>query len=235
VWVGLPLGLLLLGTLAWWLLRAWLRIADARQLFLLAALAPFLAHSFFEFPFAYSYFLFPAAWLAGNLGASQAAQRTAPLWRPPRRDLRPALFVLTAAFAALCLAVAVEYLLAEEDHRVMRFELRKVGRRPADHEAPDLVLLTQLRELVEVGRMQPAAGLPSATIERMGNVSARNGWATLDLTYAATLGLNGQPAEASRQLALLRSVYGRESAQQAYALFRAFQGEHPELQQVQVP
>lgn len=234
IWVGVPLGLLLLLAVAWWLLRAWLRIAGARELFLLSALLPFVVHSVFEFPFAYSFFLFPAAWLAGALGASQAARRAAVPPRP-RRDLRWLLAATSLGCAVLALAACIEYLHAEEDYRVMRFELRKVGQTPAGYEAPDLVLLTQLKALLEVGRLTPQAGMAPETIRRIGEVSARNGWATLDLTYAAALGLNGHPAEAERQLALIRTVYGKEAAEQAYAFFRAFQAEHPELRKVRVP
>lgn len=233
VWVGLPLGLLLLGGAAWWMLRAWRRIADTRQLFLFVATLPFFIHSLFEFPFAYSYFLLPVAWLLGALGASQAAGRSAAPVR--QRDLRWPLLAVSLAFAGLGLAIALEYLDAEEDYRVMRFELRRVGHRPAGYEAPDLVLLTQLKELLVVGRIEPAAGLPPATIRRMANASARNGWATLDLTYAAALGLNGQPEEASRQLALMQAVYGKKSAAEAFTLFRGFQAVHPELARVRIP
>lgn len=234
IWVGVPLGLALLAVAAWWLLRAWLRLAGERELFLFAPLLPFLVHSFFEFPFAYAYFLFPVAWLAGALGASQAARR-APAAPRRRRDLRLVLFGGGLAFGALGLAIAMEYVQAEEDYRVMRFELRRVGRTPDGYEAPDLVLLTQLKELLEVGRIEARPGLPPDTIRRMGNASERNGWATLDLTYAAALGLNGQPGEATRRLAQLPAVYGKQSAQQAFDLFRAEQARYPALKQVQLP
>lgn len=233
VWVGVPLGAALLLAGAWWLARTWWRIADARQLLLFAATVPFLVHAQFEFPFAYSYFLFPAAWMWGVLAASQAPAPSVGAndsWR-----IRAFALLLCTAFSALSVAIAAEYMQAEEDYRVMRFELRRVGHVPVGYEAPHLVLLTQLRELLALGRVRPAQGMSPELLARLGAASARNGWATLDLTYATALALNGQPREAERQLALLGFVYGQESAAQAYGMFRAFQVAHPELASIPVP
>lgn len=235
VWVGVPLGLVLVAGVAFWMLRAWRRVADARQLVLLAAAVPVIVHSQFEFPFAYAYFLFPVAWLLGALSTSQSADREISTSAGSSAALKVGIVTMVACYAALCSAIALEYLRAEEDYRVMRFELRKVGRVPFGYEAPDLVLLTQLREKLQMGRVEPKPAMPPELLKRLRDASARDGWATLDLTYAAALAMNGQPTEASRQLALLRSVYGEESASQAFTMFRAFSAMHPELTRVPLP
>lgn len=231
IWVGVPLALALIAAILWWLVRRWVRIAGAQQLLLFAATVPVFVHSQFEFPFAYAYFLFPAAWL---LGALDAEVMHLP-HEPARIRMKTVMLFAIAAYAALCGAVASEYLQAEEDYRVMRFELRRVGRVPAGHAPPQLVLLTQLQELLEMGRIQPAPGMTAETLERLRVASESNGWATLDLNYATALGFNGQPEEASRRLAQLERVYGEVSAQNAYAMFRAYQASQPGLAQVRVP
>ena len=231
VWVGVPLGVLLIGLAGFLLVRAWRRIADAKQLLLLAAAVPVLVHSQFEFPFAYAYFLFPAAWLLGALAAAQA---------PPARVAGPGwarqwTALLLCAFASVSVLVASEYLEVEEDYRVMRFELRRVGQLPAGYAAPKLMLLDQLGELLEMGRVQAGPGMSPRTLERLRLVTETNGWTTLDLTYVVALGFNGQAEEASRRLVQLERVYGRQTAQQAYGMFRAYQAARPGLEGVRVP
>ena len=222
IWVGVPLGLALAGGALWWLAQAVRRASSARSVLMLCALAPVIVHSLFEFPFAYAYFLFPAAFLVGALDEpAKHARRAVPT--------RPVVLALVAAYSVLCFAIAREYLLAEEDYRVMRFELRKVGRVPPGHDLPDLRLLTQLKAVLEMGRIQPTAGMSSELLDRLGVASSTNGWATLDLTYAASLALNGRPAAAADQLRMIRSVYGPESGEQALAMYRGFLQAHPGL------
>jgi O-antigen ligase len=231
VWVGIPIGMLLIGFAVFWVLRAWRRIADPKQLLLMTAALPVLVHSLFEFPFAYAYFLFPAAWLLGALAAAQT-----PLRRVRTASWgRPGIALLLCVFASVGVIVGYDYLEAEEDYRVMRFELRRVGQLPVGYEAPKLVVLNQLSELLQMGRVQAGPGMSRQTLERLRVASETNGWATLDLTYAVALGFNGQPEEASRRLMQLERVYGEQSAQQAYAMFRAYRAARPGLEKVRVP
>jgi O-antigen ligase len=234
IWVGIPLGALLVGALAFWLVRAWRRIADRRQLFLFAAAVPVLVHSQFEFPFAYAYFLFPVAWLLGALAASQQRQ---PATRSPVPSglVRTGALLLLGAYAVLCTAIALEYLEVEEDHRVMRFELRRLGKLPQGYEAPRLLLLTQLKELLELGRLEPRPGMSENTLNRLRLASERNAWATLDLTYVAALGLNGQPEEAARRLVLLGRVYGKQSGTEAAEIIRAYRATQPGPKNLPLP
>jgi O-antigen ligase len=231
VWVGIPCGVLLTGFGTFWLLRACRRIADSKQLLLMTATLPVLVHSLFEFPFAYAYFLFPAAWLLGALAGAQSPEGRVrrPSWG------RPSMALLLCVFASVSVVVGSEYLEAEEDYRVMRFELRRVGQLPVGYQAPKLVMLDQLGELLQMGRVQAGPGMSHQILERLRLVSETNGWATLDLTYAVALGFNGQSEEASRGLAQIERVYGKESAHQAYAMFRAYQAARPGLEKVHAP
>jgi O-antigen ligase len=229
LWTGIPIGLFLAGCAGWWLLRTLRRLKGPDQVVLYGALLPFVVHSLFEFPFAYAYFLFPAAWMAGALARLQGLQA------PMHRAARLVLAGLLAAFVAVGAAAALEYLVAEEDYRVMRFELRRVGKTPEGYSAPDLVLLTQLDELLKLGRIQPHPDMSARELERLGAGSRAFGWATLQLTYAAALGMNGKPQEASVQLRLLRDTYGPETYAQARQFFIGMQKAHPELASVRVP
>ncbi len=232
VWVGLPLGCLLLLAVIWWFVRTLRTVRDPVPCLLFASVIPVLVHSLLEFPFAYAYFLFPVGWILGFLAAHHRRPTPSqPAWT------RPLAAACVLAFASLCTAVFQEYLQAEEDYRVMRFELRRVGTRPADHAAPQFVWLTQLGELLDTGRMTPYAGMPARDIERLRIANQGQGWATLHLSYAVALGLNGQPEEATRQLRDMRSLYGGETYRQTSQLFRDMQADprYSQLATVAVP
>ncbi len=235
LWLGIPLGLLLMAAIVVWLVRAARRIDGSSQLILLAAVVPFAIHSLVEFPFVYAYFLFPVGWMLGALSALQSPS-SAQFWQMRSRRARLAGAGWILLFATVCGWVALEYLAAEEDHRVMRFEMRQLGQTPAGYEPPRLVLLDQLGEMLKLARLEPYPGMPSRDIERMRVANASFEWATLQLKYAVALGLNGQPQEASRQLKNLRSLYGEQSYAQARQMLLALRREkYPQLESVQLP
>ena len=136
----------------------------------------------------------------------------------------------------MCFWVATEYVQVEEDHRVMRFEMRKVGRTPVGYEAPRLVLLNQLGEMLQLARIEPHPNMSPEEMERMRVANASFEWATLHLRYVVALGLNGQPEEASRQLGNLRALYGARSYESAVAYLRELQDQkYPQLATVKLP
>jgi hypothetical protein len=234
-WVGIPLGLLLLLLLAWWLLRTVKDVKNSTELVLVSATIPVMVHSMLEFPFAYAFFLFTTAWFLGALHARQLPGNFRVEAAGSRFD-RPLVFAGILGFALLCAQVTKEYLEAEEDCRVMRFEMRRVGIRPPDHQAPRLVLLTQLDEMLQMGRMSPRRGMPAAEIERMRRANMTMDWGSLYLKYVIALALNGQPDEASRQLQGMRALFGKGTYQAAVEELHGMRdGKYPELGLVKTP
>lgn len=235
VWLGVPLASLLVLGAVWWLLRAASRITTPRQWILLAAVVPVLIHSLLEFPFAYAYFLFLFAALLGMLSAQQELtyHRTWILRPVLVRSLSGAAFGFLAGIGGW---VAYEYSIAEEDFRVMRFEMRKVGHRPVGHEPANLLLLDQLGEMLQLGRIMPYPGMPERDIDRFQIASNNTMWATAHMRYAVALGLNGRPEEATQELQKLRDFYGERSYAQARGLMLELQKEQfPQLKKVVLP
>ena len=235
LWVGIPLGLLLAGGAMWWLFRMLARTRGPVEVLLFASLVPLLVHSMFEFPFAYSYFLFPGTWALALLARMQHERSTGAVPMPARASTRPWLGVAVLAFGLTLFAAAREYLEAEEDHRVMRFEMRRVGRTPEGYEQPHLVLLTQLHEMLVAGRIVPREHMPPEEIERLRVGSVRFAWATLHLSYAMALAMNGEPRLAEHELRLLRATYGDDSYATARLLWHDMQSRHPEMSAVTLP
>ena len=235
LWVGVPLALLMAAAALAWLVRRFVRLRGDVEVLLFASILPVLVHSMFEFPFAYSYFLFPVSWTLALLARTQYARLGAPRIAKAGR-MRAPVAVLLAFFAASCAVVLVEYLQAEEDYRVMRFELRRVGRTPDGYAAPNLIVLTQLDELLKLGRIVPRPGMPESEIARLHQGSRSFNWATLHLSYAVALALNGNAPLAQSELRLLHADYGDEAYAQAREIWLSQQRQqYPQLASVHLP
>lgn len=229
LWVGVPLAILFTAAGCWWLIRIFLRLRGSVEVLLFGAILPLLVHSMFEFPFAYSYFLFPAAWLLAMVARVQYERIAVAAPTVVRSGSRVAACVAVVMFAGALVATGLEYFKAEEDYRVMRFELRRVGRTPEGYEAPDLILLTQLDEMLKAGRIVPRPHMSTGEIDRLREGSSRFGWATLHLSYALALALNGDPQRAAGELRLLHASYGDESYVQAKTIWHGMQAQYPAL------
>ncbi len=235
LWLGIPLAILLMATMAWWLLRAVYRINDPRQLLLMAAALPVLVHSLVEFPFAYAYFLFTVAFLFGSLSIRQSAEKSS-AWIIDRLPGRSIGISLVVVFAVLSARVGYEYVQVEEDYRVMRFEMRSVGRTPENYEAPDLWILNQLGAVLKLGRVKPRPGMSSEELESMKTLNRNYNWAVLQMRYAVALALNGQVEQALMEMKSLRAHYGEISYKQAKQLILEQQNkEYPQLKELKLP
>lgn len=234
VWLGLPLGILALTLGAWWLWHTVRNIKNATECLMFSATIPFLVHSMVEYPFAYAYFLIPVAWIYGVLQAQQTPGRFRVLRGVPWPVKLPMIAGLIG-FAALCSVIALEYFDAEEDYRVLRFEMRNLGSRARDYQAPSLTFLTQLDDFLKMGRMEPARNMSTVQIEQLRKSNLIRHWGVLHMKYVVALGINGQPAEASRQLRNIKALYGPEPYRSAVDEFRTLRDEkYPELALVKI-
>lgn len=199
-WNGVPIGLALVGACLWW---GWTRLRAVDQplpVLAAGALLCLVVHSLLEYPFAYAYFLVPAGLLIGVVEASL----------PGHRMSVPRIGVLSLA-AGLSLAgglVGKEYVLIEEDFRMVRFENLRIGHTPAEYDPPDVFLLTHMGAMLKSSRMKPYEGMPPEDIELLRATSSRFAFGALALRYALALGMNGESEEASRQMSIIKAMYG---------------------------
>ena len=228
-WNGIPLGLLLTGLCGWWFASRIYRIHQVNAVYAMAALLPVLVHSMVEYPFAYSYFLLTAGLMIGIVEASHLGVKTISL------KLRWMATSLAIWFVVGSYMV-YEYLLIEKDFVVVRFENLRVGQTPADYAAPDIWLLSHMAAMLNAYRQKAAPGMSPAGLENLRRVSLRFPYGALVLRYAIALGLNGLPAEATHQFAVIRGMYGPGYYQAAVSVMRELQREkYPELSQVVTP
>lgn len=234
-WLGLPLGLVSIGLMIWFLARLVWRARQPLDVALLAFTIPVLVHSQLEFPFAYAFFLFPVAVVWGGLCARLASEALSSGARDTRGShVQQWVFVsVFLVWSGLAMGVAWEYVEVEDAYRVMRFEMRKVGARPAEFEDPELHLLDQFDALLTLGRLEPRRGMSTDELKRIEQTNRYFNWGGLHRKYIVALALNHQGDEALHQLRTMGNVYGRATYEQELKALQEFAaGPYPELTEV---
>ena len=128
-----------------------------------------------------------------------------------------------------------EYRVIEEDHRLMRFENARIGNLKAEQVAPDVLLLTQLREYIRFTRTELHEGMSSSELETMRKVAHRYSYTTSLFRYALALGINGQSAAAVEQLVILRALHGDKRYTESWGDLQGLQVQYPQLAAMKKP
>ncbi|RYF29564.1 MAG: hypothetical protein EOO23_06800, partial [Comamonadaceae bacterium] len=229
LWFGVPLTLLLVGATAMWLLR---RAHAANQLlpwYGIAVALPLALHCMLEFPHAYAYFLAPVMFLIGAIEASTGVK---PLARVGAKPIAAVLLVTTVALGWS----VVEYLKIEEDFRVARFQALRIGSPPAGHQRPKVILYDQLGVLLDDTRITPAPNMSPEAMQVVRKAALHYPWSATQYRYAVALALNGDTAEAARQMEVMRRMWGEK----VYVGLKAQIAElaatkYPDLHQLSLP
>lgn len=224
IWNGPLLGGAIFFGGAVWLLRIGVRVRSAESFFALIAAGFVLGHSMVEFPFESAFFLFPLGLLLG-IAAAEGAQVGALVIS---RWLIGVVFILCVSLFGWFWC---EYRVVEEDHRLLRMELARVGTVKAVQPAPDVVLLSQLREFIRFARTPPRSQMSASELDVMGRVVYRYPSVSGLLRYVLALGLNDQLAAAHEQLMLFHKVYGVGQRRHQYAMFelQEMRKEYPKI------
>lgn len=231
IWIGVPLAILISTVM---LVLVWRRRSfcrDKRVIMALTWLLPVGCHAMLEFPLAYAYFLLPVGVILGMLDHWTQRER---VW---------SLSLSTWGLACVCLVyggllvgVGVEYMRAEEDYRVARFEQRGIGKTASNYEAPDLKLLTQLGTALQGIRIKAGPGMKPSDIEVLKQGARRYPWLPLHFQYAVALGLNAQPKRAEQQLEVMRGLFGERLYQEVRKEYINLQeSRYPQMREVHVP
>ena len=200
-WFGIPLGIAVSVLIAAWWLARMKAAKDESAVMAVAVSLPVLVQSLFEFPFAFLFFLLPLGVMAGAIEATSARARTV-------RAGTPALTAVTLTLAVIGAWTAAEYIPAEADFRIVRFEsLRMSG--GIEFERPQFIMLTQLAALSHVGHAKPKPGeVTQKNLDEAREIARKYPWAPLTLQYAISLEAAGRHEEAERQMRLISNVYG---------------------------
>ena len=203
IWLGIPLAVGVLGVALTWLWRRARAVQNLQSWYLFGLLLPVGVGSLMEFPYVYAYCLAPVLFAVGML---ERELRCKPMVRLPARAAALAYVMLSLLMAWS----AFEYFQVEEDTRVARFEALRVGKTPNDYAAPHIILLTQLSSLAASTRIVPVPGMSTAQIDLLKNTALRYPWTANGFRYASALALNGNQAEAWRQMLVMRAMQGEK-------------------------
>jgi O-antigen ligase len=198
LWSGLPIGLLVSGSLVYWFATCFRRIANIQDAILLMFVALVGNHAMLEFPLHYAYFLLPTGIVIGVLNTRLG-------WRPVMCTPRWMVGGIWAVAAVLLSVTIRDYFIVEANFYALRFERARVGTLPPGM-PPDVFLLTQLREQLRFGRFEPKEGMNDEDIEWMRNVAKGTPGTTELYRLATALALNHNPEEAQLTLKKLCKI-----------------------------
>ena len=228
LWAGVPAGGTIVVFCAGALVLQVRALRDPRALWLFAAALGIILHGMLELPLQYAYFLLP---MGVALGAANALSAAGPQVRCGVWGIRLSGMV----GLALLTSIAVEYLEAEQSHRLLRLESARIGTARIASTAPDLRLLTQLKGLLEFARTQARPAMSTAEVDEMRKVARRYPFPSAMLRSALVAGLNGRPAEARLTLAQICSMHPTARCDEARESWLTLQTRYPVLFNVPLP
>lgn len=219
-WLG---GLLVILISGWVIFKAW-RVASLDNWFSMAIIGTMLTHAMLEYPLHYAYFLIPFGLLTGHIEGTCSISI-------PRFFCLPRWLAGCAAISSTLMLVLIarEYLIIEDDFRLLRFESRNIGTLRATQPAPDVVILSQLREFIAFARTKAKKNMSEEEINKMEVVAHRFAFPSSMFRYALALGLNNQPTIAQLELQRLRKLHGEEVYQEAIDNWESLYNRYPEL------
>lgn len=227
LWNGLILGSVLGIAIATWIVTRCIRCRDASTWAMLAAGGVLLTHALLEFPHAYLYFLLPLAVFVGFVESrTDAKAPSVSNWT----------FGLSCSvMAGLLVWVCQEYLSIEEAARSQRLKEAGYvvsGREP---EVPNVMLLDNQRDFLWFRMTEARIGMSKEDLERMRQVNLRFMPPAVLLRYAIAAGLNGETAQAERNLRLICHMWSKRNCDEGRTSWAALQTKYPSLQAIDFP
>ncbi len=208
-WFGIPVGLGLALALGAWML-SWLHRTEnielsAQRHWVFAFWLALAVQSLLEFPYAHTFFLLPAALLAGAIARAPVGG----IDSSPIRRVKPSVpaLALAAVCAGLLSLTTLDYLQFEEEFRVNRFERARFAGTEEHivHVGP--TILDQLAALNASAHYKIGPHMALDEIEQLGRLARRFHVLPTRIDYAKALALNGRMAEAEVELQMIRGIY----------------------------
>lgn len=201
LWNGTVVGGFLVFVICWWFISHIFSCQNANVTLLLAALAGIFIHGLLEYPLAYAYFLIPVGIIMGAVDRLSSVSKVAisfPRW---------SVMLGALSCSALFIIAAIDYIKVEENYRLQRMEIARIGVEGLTTPVPNIYLLTQMEALLQVEHLKVNSDMGDAQIQWLHKVSLRFSYPTVLLRYAEALALNGKSEEATHQIRLLRRIW----------------------------
>lgn len=226
LWLGIPLGLLVLATAAYFVLKA-LRARNERQMLASSGMLVLISHSMFEFPLHYSYFLLPfGVFLAYNSPAYSAAKK----WierQPSANSLAKSQGSLPWLALPAALLLVGAGLLYRDHTQVERLMLRWGLHQLAGSQVPfsfddtSLGLMAHWQKLLYYSSPSLHLLTQDVDLQAFDKVAKRFPTTNVLLNYAIQLTLAGKPEQAHIWLKRACSIHSRQHCEQLKARWEA--------------
>ncbi|MDG9858814.1 Wzy polymerase domain-containing protein [Acinetobacter ursingii] len=197
VWNGLPIGLLIIGFMACWILWLNYKAKSLESIIALLMVGAILIHALLEFPLRYAYFLFPLGFLLGFVQSQSPELKTSILSK----------YVIRA----VVIMGGILILLIWRDYTVYKLNngLAFRGEQPTQTVlgSTDIYVLTQFKDRMLWLQMNPTTQLSDAEITQLGQM-VKNRASPYNLhKYAQLLLANGKAHEAAQYLYYLNMLH----------------------------
>ncbi|WP_369649322.1 MULTISPECIES: Wzy polymerase domain-containing protein [unclassified Variovorax] len=231
LWAGFPLGALLVACVLAWIATAWRRVCMPQEALYLLLVLVVGVHAMLELPLHYGYFLLPTGLAMGALNANLKIWPLARSSRFAKRWLWLGAWCLGATLLGL---VVRDYFRVEEAYNTLQLEKAQFQNgRVAD--PPEVLLLTDLREIQRFMKYEPVAGVSMAELQWAREVTLIWPSPRSFMTLAVLLGLNNQPVEASQWLVKMCRIVPRDQCEAGPLRWEQAQKLHPALASILWP
>lgn len=199
VWNGVPVGAAIALALGAWFVSRWRQAASDTSRALMLALTVLLLHAMLELPHGYATALLPAGLMMGAVEASVPRRSSGVgLRQLPRWAVALVLGLLIAGLAV----IARDYLRVEQAWTAERIRLARIGSQ-VPSTLPEAPIMDHLLAILELGRIEPRAGMAATELRFMEQTAHRFPGSTNLLRLARAQRLNGQPAQAEHTIRLI--------------------------------
>ena len=217
LWFGLPLGLLLIVGIFYWLVKVFRSIDDFEKAIVFVMIMALGLHSLVELPHQFMYFVVPIGFAAGSLNQ---------IW-PTLKISRWATGFFTSIALVLWAIIFSDYLKTEEHYSELLFEQQRIGL-PLGNPVPELIVLNQLQYMMQLHRARPAPGMSDDQLNWM-RKAALGEVSTGYFNLIASLALNGHKDEAIEWMYKLNAISSKSGYQTTLTQWQALQKKYPEL------
>jgi O-antigen ligase len=202
IWNGIPIGTLIVVFFAYWLFKLSQLAHTIENFIALAMIGAVISHGLLEFPLEYATFLLPVGFLIGYVYADHSFQSVINL---SKKKLISCYCVSVVLYGI----IFYEYLIIENDTRLVRAEILNIGKMHVTRSAPNILSMTQLSERIRYIRTPPEKNISEDELLWMKKVTYRYATPNNLYKYAQVLLLNNQEEKSKHYLDILNRLYSK--------------------------
>ena len=221
VWFGPIIGLIIIGSTGYWIIKIGLSAKSIESITALLAAGFILTHSMLEYPHAYAQFLIP---LGIYLGKASQDLSNKYLFSVPKKT-----FIALTLFTAFLGGIIIyEYILIEKDFRAMRFETSNIISKHKNH-TPNIYLLDNLKDHISFARVNIEYNLSDQEINEIKKTVLRYPYSFALIKYINILAINNKEKELETFLNILKKMHKDHHYAQAQFILKQLSKQHPYL------